>query len=256
MRRIVLAFLALALAAWAANVKLYLTDGTYQLVREYTVKADRVRFYSIERSGWEEVPLTMVDLKRTEAEAAERQSQLDRDAKVLAEDDNAAREALKEVRRIPQDPGVYWVEGEKANVIELAETAVHTNKGRSILKAISPIPVFSGKGTVEIQGAHSKNVFANPEQEFYIQLSSAQRFGIARVTVKGQVRILENLTFLPVVNEVEEERDMVPIFQKQLGAEGLYRFWPRAPLPPGEYAVVEYTDGKVNIRTWDFAIRK
>ena len=26
-------------------------------------------------------------------------------------------------------------------------------------------------------------------------------------------------------------------------------------LTPGEYAVVEYTDGKVNIQTWDFAYK-
>jgi len=33
----------------------------------------------------------------------------------------------------------------------------------------------------------------------------------------------------------------------------LYKIWPTKPLEPGEYAVVEYTDGKVNIQVWDFA---
>jgi hypothetical protein len=36
-------------------------------------------------------------------------------------------------------------------------------------------------------------------------------------------------------------------------AEGLYKIWPTKPLEPGEYAVMEYTDGKVNIQVWDFA---
>jgi hypothetical protein len=256
MRRIVVALLVMAVAAWAANLKLYLTDGSYQLVREYKVQSDRVRFYSIERSSWEEIPLEMVDLKRTESEAAERQKQLEHDTKVLTEEDNAARELQKEVRRIPQDAGVYWLEGEKVRVMELAETTVHTNKGRSILKAISPVPMISGKGTVELQGTQSKNVFTNPEQEFYIQLSSTQRFGIVKLTVKGQVRILENLTYLPVVNEVEEQREMILTFQKQLTSDGLYKIWPREALAPGEYAVVEFTEGKMNIRTWDFAIKK
>src|ERR1035437_6147260 len=40
----------------AANLKLYTTDGEYQLVREYRVEGDRVKFYSVERSEWEEVP--------------------------------------------------------------------------------------------------------------------------------------------------------------------------------------------------------
>ena len=38
-------------------------------------------------------------------------------------------------------------------------------------------------------------------------------------------------------------------------AEGLYKIWPKAPLPPGEYAVVEYTPGKLNMQIWDFAVK-
>jgi hypothetical protein len=38
-------------------------------------------------------------------------------------------------------------------------------------------------------------------------------------------------------------------------AEGLYKIWPMKPLEPGEYAVVEYTDGKVNLQIWDFGIK-
>ena len=40
-------FLMFALAASGATVRLYLTDGTYQLVREYEVKPDRVRFFEL-----------------------------------------------------------------------------------------------------------------------------------------------------------------------------------------------------------------
>jgi hypothetical protein len=254
MRRYVLTLVALAFAAWAANVKLYLKDGTYQLVREYKVQTDRVRFYSLERSEWEEIPLDMVDLKRTEGESKDRQEQIERDAKILTEEDNAARDLEKEVRKIPQDEGVYWLENNQAKVMKLADTTVHTNKGRSILKAISPVPMITGKATLEIDGAHAAQVFANPEQEFFFQLSAAQRFGIVKLTSKGAIRIVENLTTLPVVNEIVEEREMIPIFQKQL-ADGLYKIWPREALPAGEYAVVEYTDGKVNIRVWDFAVK-
>jgi hypothetical protein len=67
MRKLCFVLLALALLAWAANVRLYLTDGSYHLVREYQVLSDRVRFYSVERGEWEEIPLEMVDLKRTKA---------------------------------------------------------------------------------------------------------------------------------------------------------------------------------------------
>jgi hypothetical protein len=218
------------------------------------VQTDRVHFYSVERSQWEDIPLDLVDLKRTETEAAARKAQLDEDAKSMAEDEKAERAVAKEVSRIPQDPGVYWMMGNEVQVMKVAESTVHTNKGRSILKRLSPVPIVSGKGTLELQGANSLNVFKDPEQEFYIQLSEPERFGIAKLTTKGAVRIVENLTWLPVVNEVEEVPEMMEILKKQL-ADGLYKIWPKEKLPPGEYAVVEYTEAKLNIQVWDFAIK-
>jgi len=254
MRKYLLALLLLVFTAFAANLKLYLKDGSYHLVREYQVQSDRVHFYSVERSQWEDIPLDLVDLKRTEAEVAERQTQLEKDSQAVAEEEKAERDLALETSHIPQDPGVYWLEGSQVKVIKLAESAVHTNKGRSILKALSPIPMVSGKATLELNGAHSSNVFTNPDQEFYIQLSQTERFGIVKLTSKGAVRIVENLTYMPITKEVVEEPTLVETFQKQL-ADGLYKIWPKQPFEPGEYAVVEYTEGQLNIQTWDFAIQ-
>jgi hypothetical protein len=218
------------------------------------VQSNNVHFYSVERSQWEDIPLDLVDLRRTEAEVAERQTQSQRDAQAVGEEEKVERDLARETSRIPVDPGVYWLEGNQAKVIKLAQSTIHTNKGRSILKALSPIPVVTGKGTLELTGAHSSNVFTNPEQELYLQLSETERFGIAKLTSKGGVRIVENLTFMPVTKEVVEEPTLVETFQKQL-ADGLYKIWPKEALEPGEYAVIEYSEGKLNIQTWDFAIQ-
>ena len=251
------ALLFFAAAAWAANVKLYLKDGTYQIVSQYKVESDRVRFYTVERSDWEEIPLDMVDLKRTEAEAAARQVELDKDAKALSEEDAAEHAIVKEAMRIPETPGVYWLDGKQTNAIKAAPSVVHTNKRREVLKVLSPIPAVSGKATLEIDGAHSQNVFTNPEQELYIQLSEAERFGVVRLTTKGTVRIVENLTIQPITKEVQEEPDIVDTFQQQLdnNGNGLYKIWPKDKLAPGEYAVIEYTSGKLVAQIWDFAIK-
>jgi len=139
-------------------------------------------------------------------------------------------------------------------VLKPAESSIHTDKSRAILKRLSPVPVFSGKATLEIGGAHSLNVFTNPEQEFYLQLSEMERFGIAQLTTKGAVRIVEKVTTLPVVNEIVEEPTMVEILKLELDS-GLYKIWPKEKLPPGEYAVVQYTENKLNIQVWDFAIK-
>ena len=255
MCRLLVTLMALTLVAWAANLKLYLKDGSYHLVREYQVQTDRVRFYSVERSQWEEIPLDLVDLQKTQTEEAEHKTELEKEAKVLSEEDRVQREIQQDVLRIPQDPGVYWLEGKEAKIVKAAEPVVHTNKGRSILKVLAPIPVVSGKGTLELGTGHSLNIFTNPEQELYIQLSEPQRFGIAKLKTKLGLRIVENLTFMPVTKEVVEEPEMVEIFQQQLTPDGLYKIWPKQPLEPGEYAVVEYTAGKLNMQVWDFAVK-
>ena len=55
--------------------KLALTDGTFQLVREYQINGDRVRYYSLDNSEWEEIPVSLVDWERTKKLAAEESEQ-------------------------------------------------------------------------------------------------------------------------------------------------------------------------------------
>jgi hypothetical protein len=257
MRRLLAISLLTVFAAWAVNVKLYLKDGGFHLVREYQVQADRVRFYSVERSQWEEIPLDLVDVKRTETEAAARQEKLDKNAKSLTDESEERKALQKEMLRIPQNSGVYWLAGNETKTLKAAESTVHTDKGRKILRYLSTVPqMMNGKGTLEIEGAHSLNVFTDPEQEFYIQLSESEAFGIVRLTSsKTGVRVVENLTFIPNVNQVEEQVDPIEIIQYELAPGGLYKIWSRDPLRPGEYAVVEYTLGTLNMQVWDFAVK-
>lgn len=255
MRRTGFLLLLLGLAAWAANVRLYLTDGSYQLVREYQVQADRVRFYSVERSDWEEIPKDMVDLKRTEAEIAERKKTTAEEDKVVEQENDAERQVKAEARKIPRDPGAYWMAGPEVKVMKLGEEAVHSQKGRQILQVLTPVPMLTGKAVLEMTGPHAETVFTDPEPEFYVQLQSTEGFGIAKLTTKGDVRIVENLTYHPIDKSmVYEERTLVEILHRQLD-DGLYKIWPKDPLPPGEYAVVRYTEGKVDIESYDFAIK-
>jgi hypothetical protein len=257
MRRILAILFLAAFTAWALNIKLYLKDGGYHLVREYQVQSDRVRFYSVERSQWEEIPLDMVDLERTKTEAAARQEKLDKDAKSLTEESEERKAIQKEMLRIPQNPGVYWLDGDQTKTMKAAESTVHTDKGRKILRYLSTMPqMMNGKGTLEVEGAHSLNVFTDPGQEFYIQLNESEGFGIVRLTSsKSGIRVVENLTFVPQVDQVEEQLDPLEIIQYQLAPGGLYKIWTKDPLRPGEYAVVEYTPGTLNIQVWDFAIK-
>src|SRR6185369_620623 len=140
--------LLLSAAALAANVRLYMKDGTFHLVREYQKQPDRVRYYSVERGDWEEVPLDMVDLKRTESEVQTREAAMKEDAAAQDAEEKAIRAERREFERIPQETGAFWFKDDKVTVLKQAEMKVVNNKRRSILKAMSPIPIVSGKSTV------------------------------------------------------------------------------------------------------------
>jgi hypothetical protein len=132
---------------------------------------------------------------------------------------------------------------------------VHNNKGRSILKAISPVPLVPGKATIEISGEHASMVLRDESRpEFFMQLSLQDTLSMVKLTAKDGVRIVERLRVEPVVNIVTEERDQIDVFTKQLTESGLYKIWPQDGLEKGEYALIEYEEGKANPRVWDFRI--
>jgi hypothetical protein len=252
--RTIIALVLFAFLAEAAD-RLYLKDGSYQLTNQYEVKTDRVRYYSTERSEWEEIPLEMVDLDRTKAEVAERKAELASEAKADAEERAAERAARKQVASLPTEPGVYYIRGDQIAPVQVAESKIVTNKKRSILKALSPIPIVPGKSTVELDGEHAPLKVAEDRPEFYFRLSDYERFEIVKLTPKKDVRVVMNLSTLQIQTErmVDEKIEKIETFKKQEG-DLLYRIWPEKPLAAGEYALIEYTEGKTNPQIWDFSV--
>ncbi|MGI8744746.1 MAG: hypothetical protein ACR2NN_19670 [Bryobacteraceae bacterium] len=244
--------LGLILPASAATIKLFLKDGSYQLAREYKVASDRVHYFSSERAEWEDLPVELVDLKKTETEIKQHEESVREESKALAEEETAEREAAREISLVPQDPGVYLVNAGQVKVIKVGESKVVNKKGRHILKMVSPIPLIADQSTLELDGAHASNIVTDARPEFYIRLSAEERFGMVRMGDHKGNRVVEKLTIVPISKEIIEEPDLVEIFRKQVGQD-VYRIWPTKPLARGEYAVVEYTEGKVNMQVWDFA---
>jgi hypothetical protein len=255
-RAILLLFLSVA-TLFASTVRLYLKDGTYQLVREYKVVEDRVRYYTVERGDWEEIPLDLVDLKRTEAEVKAHDEALKEDAAAQAAEEKAEREARAEVARVPVETGAYMVDGKEMKAIKPAEITLVMDKKRRILQVLTPAPILSGKGSVEIKGETSANAAPSNMPEFYLRLEKEERFGIIRLTPGKGVRIVEKVSIIPVANQMEEQQDQVQVFRRQLGP-GLYKIWPMKPLEPGEYAVMEFTPAEtegIKLQAWDFSVK-
>jgi hypothetical protein len=253
--RYFLLFLLAACEIFAATYRLYLKEGGYHTVREHQVLSDRIRYYSTERGDWEEIPLELVDLKKTERELAAREEAMASERKVVAEEEAALREIRRVIRSIPREPGVYKEIDGQMVALKIAESAFVTDKKRQVLKVITPIPIVAGKSTIEINGTKSQTVYSERRPEFYFRLSDIQQFMLVSLTPneKKKSRIVETIQRVPVSNELFEEREEVAIFRQQL-AEGLYKVWPQADLPVGDYAWIEFTEGKANPQIWDFRI--
>ncbi len=239
-----------------AQIRLYLKDGDHHNVREYQVQGDRVRYYSTERGEWEEIPLALIDLKRTEGERAAAQAKREKDAAEQDAEDRAERELRREIARVPMEQGVYLVEGDKLRPIPQAEAKLVSDKKRALLKAITQVPL-NGKATIEIDGDRSKNLIAEKRPEFYLRLSNEIATAMVKLTPKTKdktpSRVVEKVSIIPVAKEMIEERETVETFRRQF-ADDLYKMWPTQPLEPGEYAVIQFTEGKGSVQIWDFRI--
>jgi hypothetical protein len=250
-------FLMIAALAYGDSFRLYLKDGTYQLTTDYKVVKDRVSYLSAERGEWEELPLELVDLARTKKEAAQHEEDLKTDAKAQAEEDKAVRLAAREVEEIPPEPGVYYIHNEKLETVKVAESKIVNDKRRQVLKVLSPVPMVSGKATLEIDGDTSSKEIDEKRPEFFFRLSTMERLALIKLTpTKKGSRIVENIHIIPVTKQIEQDLKEIETFKKQEG-DNVYKIWPEKDLEPGEYALVEYTEGldSVNTQVWDFKIK-
>ena len=151
--------------------------------------------------------------------------------------------------------GLYYVQdGQPMKALKQSELKIVTDKKRQVLKILAQIPVLNGKSHLEMDGLKSAFVVTEERPEFYFRLASEERFGLVRCTPspKGTGRIVERWEIIPVVKEVMVQHEEVQIFRKQVG-EGLYKVWPMEPLTTGEYAWIEFTEGKGNTQVWDFS---
>lgn len=244
---------------WAQQFRLYLKEGGWHMVREYQVVEDRVRYYSTERSDWEEIPLELVDLKRTEAERKARIEEEKKQAEFADAEEAFEREIARQIARIPVDAGLYYFEGEEVREIKRAGLKSVASRKRTALKVLIPVPIVPGKAFLELPGQHAATVIEAERPELYFRIDWTQTFVLARVKPKqkGEGRVVGILQTEPVTKMSFFEFETVDIFKQQLRND-LFKVWPAKPLDPGEYALVQYSEGEAvdagEILVWDFRI--
>lgn len=253
-----------AISTAARGTKLILKDGSFHLVRSYERKGERVRYYSVERSAWEEIPAELVDWEATrKAEEAEAQKTQELAAKARTAE-TTARAADIDVDSsieyapghfLPEAEGFYAVQGTEIIPLPAVGAEVKLDKGRLLTQILVPIPVISSRHRVRIAGKKSAVRLTAREPEFYIRTADAREpeIELLLAEVKGNTRIIQAVE-TNIVGD-QSRKGKVMSLQRWKVARGVYRFTLGEPLPPGEYALAEYVPGEgISFYLWDFGV--
>jgi hypothetical protein len=251
-------------AALPKGKKLILKDGTFQLAREYTVEGDRVRYWSVERSQWEEIPANLVDWDAThksEAEQAGRDAELKAKIRAsqmaqLTKDIDVDRSLeIKPGLFLPDADGFYALDRDKRiRDMKQSEAVVKTSTGREVEKIMSGVQLIPSKKTMEIPGEHAAMRLSTGEPEFFMRPADSRepRFRLLRAQVKGGHRVIDSISIRFTGEEKHNATDIE--IQTWTPATGVFRYTIDEHLEPGEYAFVEMTDEGINGYVWDFGI--
>jgi len=263
---VVLLFCVLAAppVAWA-SFKLFMKDGSYQVVSSYEVQGDRVRYFSVERSDWEEVPASLVDFDATkraqeETKAADKKrleeaSAIDKERFYKAP--NQGLEVAPGIR-LPGDDGIFTVDDKRLVRLVQSSGEIVTDKRRAAMVLAVPLPVVKTRSLVVLDGAKATIRLNDPLPVFYVQSSNGLGAKLELVQLKPgkQSRLVEDVETGRGKNaKASEDRSMVPVDRKQLAAN-VYVLKPLSPLEAGEYALGEVIEDKLSMDVWDFGYEK
>jgi len=245
-------------------IKLMLKDGSFELVREYHVEGDRVRYYNLDSSQWEVMPAALVDwnaTKKVEAEDAQRDSALL--AKVHKEEEersagstldiDASLEAAPGVF-LPSGIGLWAFDGHTMQPVTQAEIDSKLSKGHFLEQVIVPVPIVPTRHNISIKGEHATMRIRTGQPEFYMRTADARTpdLKLIRAKIHSGNRNLEHVDEL--FNEQWQSANTVPM-QRWEVAKGVFRFTLGESLPPGEYVLAEVLQNEeMSFYVWDFGV--
>ncbi len=243
--------------------KLILKDGTYELVRDYKIIGNRVRYYSVERSDWEEIPKSLVDWPATRKANKQAQEQAKQAAALAHAIDmeehpdtltaNAGLGLPKGVL-LPSGEGMFAFNGHSVLQLHRALAKSSLNKGQFIASVLIPVPVLARKYTVFLKGKHAAVQIDNPEPVFYYRTSENMqpRFRLVRTQIKGKRREIEFLS--NYYGEKSTKANEIPLHLQQVEPD-TFRLMATEDLSPGEYVLAQIDRGQgIDLYVWDFGI--
>jgi hypothetical protein len=174
-----------AVPGMGKNHRLILKDGSYQLVRDYQIVGDRVRYLSQERGEWEELPYDLVDWNATnkwekdhadlaadDASPAMKEAEtIDKEESDERNDQKARMPEVATGLELPDEEGVFVLDTFQGTpeLVELraAEltTKSKTRKGIDVLN-----PQATERAQIELEGSHARVHLHVNDPAFYLSL--------------------------------------------------------------------------------------
>jgi hypothetical protein len=245
------------------GIKLMLKNGSFELVREYHIEGDRVRYYNLDSSQWEQMPAALVDwdaTKKAEAQDAQRESAIL--AKVQKQEEERTAGTLDIDASLEAAPGVFlpsgiglWAfDGHVMQAVAQAEIDSKLSKGHFLEQVIVPVPVVPTRHNISIKGERATMRIRTAQPEFYMRTADGRTpdLRLIRAKIHGRSRYLEHVDEL--FNEQWQSANTVPM-QRWEVAKGVFRFTLGEPLSPGEYALAEVLQNEeMSFYVWDFGV--
>ena len=167
--------------------RLILKDGSFQIVSKWEVHGNRVRYYSVERYDWEEVPNSLVDWAATEkynSQVVKRPSISAADVAAVEAEEQAER-AKEEAKtptiapgiKLPDTGGVFLLDSyhNQPALVELVQSGGELNKqmGKNIMRAIiNPLPTGS-RQSIELKGPRARVQTHNSFPNLYVDIDNS-----------------------------------------------------------------------------------
>lgn len=178
----------LPLSAQTPNKRLILKDGSYQVVRQYEVAGDRVRYQSAERNGgWEELPRDLVDWPATEKWAREHvpgakpttepalqaAAELDKEEQQERAETEARMPEVAPGLRLPDEDGVFALDTFHGNpeLVSVLQSNGDLAGGHNVLGAALN-PLAGARQEIRIAGVKSKVQLHVNEPVLYVSVDA------------------------------------------------------------------------------------
>lgn len=272
----------LAVAAYAESKRLILKDGSYQQVTKYEVVGNRVKYYSAERSDWEELPKELVDWPATEKYEKDKAAGKTNDnpnARAVDAEEAAERAKIDAETpvvapgiKLPGYGGVFLLDvyQNQPQLAELVQDGSEINKqmGRNILRATIN-PIASNKQSIEIKGAHARVQSHVGDPFIYILVDQDQdpsnnmpaenakeHYKVVKLQEKGDSRVVGNIS-TAIYGKRKQEARFIDTNSEVVQGGPWVKITPAEKLGPGEYAVVEMLGPEtkdMNLYVWDFGV--